>query len=327
MFRLGDVAVAPGKKAKGSLGALEVATARYPVPLLVVRGSGDGPTAVIIAAVHGFETCTVAVAHRVAARLDPALLRGTVVVVPCANPVAAARGDYTAWPDGENLSGIWPRASAQGSFSERLAALIFPALERADIIVDLHANPLPAIPFMLVARDADAETMRLARSFGLTTIKQDRPTNYSRGLRQIMQERGVPMFNPELAGSPYYSDDLADLGQKGLCNVFRAAAMLAGDPEPLPGVKVLDGDFEVVGRLRVQRGGFVRPLYPPGVKIQGGKTVLEVVDVWGEVVDRVAMPVTGYCWSYSTGYLHNYAFVVSEGTRVGYVFRDLSDPL
>jgi predicted deacylase len=325
MFVIGKVTAAPGSVAKGALGAVELANGPVAVPVVVVNGAKKGPTAVVMAAVHGFEICSVAVAHRVVKLLDPARLSGTVVVIPGANAIAVARGEYAAWPDGENLSAVWPRASAEGNVSERMAALIWPALDRADLIIDVHSNPLPAMAFVTLAQDAPAETHRLARAFGLTTIEQPKPPNYSRGLRQMMGQKGVPSFNPEMAGSPFYDDGIATIGQRGVFNVLKAAGMLPGAPEKQVGVAVLEGRFELTGRLRVNRGGFIRPLHPPGVRIRQGDTVLEVVNILGDVVEEVKMPCDGYCWSYSTGYQHNYTAAVTEGTRVGYVFQEVGD--
>ena len=321
MFDIGNLKVPAASVGKGSLGSIQLANGEVSVPLIVVNGVKDGPTATITAAVHGSEVCVVAVAHRVAKTLDPKQLAGRVVIVPGANIIGLARADYAAWQDGENLSSAWPRASRDGGTTERLAAIVLQAIDRADLVLDIHSNPEPAMYFVTLARDAPAETHRLARAFGLTTIEQVRPPNYSRGLRQILGEKNVPMFTAEMAGSSIYSNEAAAVGQRGIFNVLKAAGMLAGAPEEHAGVAVMSGRYELVDRLRVNRGGLVRILFPPGVFIREGQTVLEVIDLLGDVVEEVRMPCDGYCWSYSTGHQHNYSAAVSEGTRIGYVFR------
>jgi predicted deacylase len=187
--------------------------------------------------------------------------------------------------------------------------------------MDIHANPLPAMGFTLVSKSASAETFRLARAFGLTVISQTAPSNYSRGLREILGEKGVPMFCPELPGNIYYADHLAEMGERGALNVMKALGMIDGKAEPQRDTLVLPGEYEFVTRLRVNRGGLLRPTAPPGTLLAKGSPAMEIINFLGEVVEEVLMPCEGYCWSFSTGSNVSYSAVVSEGQRVGYVFR------
>ena len=61
----------------------------------------------------------------------------------------------------------------------------------------------------------------------------------------------------------------------------------------------------------------------PGEYIPKGETVVEIIDVYGDVIEEVTMPVNGYCWSFTGNYLGTCA--VTEGTRLAYVFADKSE--
>jgi len=322
-FALGDVRVGPGEIGRGFLGAVELADgSRSPIPLIVANGAASGPTLVMLAAVHGTEVCCTAAVHRLMEGLDPKGLKGRIVAIPAANPIAAAHGDYAAWPDNQNLSGTWPAAAADGGPTQRIAGLIWPVIESADCVVDLHANPLPALAFSLLSSSAGEETFRLARAFGVTLMKQAAPSNYARGMRQILEEKGIPVFCPELPGNIYYWDDIAAIGVVGLRNVMKAMGMIDGEIEPQTGVLVLDSDMEFVTRLRANRGGLLRFTAPPGTRLEKGATAIQIYSFNGELVEEIRMPCAGYCWSFSTGAAVGYSSVVSEGQRVGYVFRE-----
>jgi len=318
-FRFGDVSAAPGEIGRGFLGGVEMADgSRSSVPLLVANGAQDGPTLVVLAAVHGTEVCGTAIIHQLMRNLDLSKLRGRLATVPAANPLAMAQGKYTAWVDGQNLSATWVAASKEGGTTQRLAAAIWPLIESADCVIDIHGNPMPAMAFTLASKSAGEETFRLARSFGVTMIKQPAPALYSRGMREILADKGIPVFCAEFAGDIYYWDSIADIGERGLRNVMKTLGMLDGEPEAHPDLPVLDGDFEYFTRMQSNRGGLVRFTAPPGTRLAEGDVAMEVYSVLGELVEEIRMPCDGYCWSFAT----ERGSVVCEGQRVGFVFRE-----
>jgi len=325
----GNVTVAPGEVGKGYLGTVELADgSRPPVPVMIANGAADGPTLVVTAAVHGTEVSCSGAVHRLMKTLDPRAMKGKVIAVPAANPIAVTHGSYTSWVDGMNMSQAWERASKDGSLTERMAAMIWPAIDTADCFVDLHANPLPCIAFTVATKTADEETFRLARSFGVTMVKHGGSTaiNYQgKGLRQILAERGVPAFSAELTGNIFYWDDLAEQGARGVRNVMRALNILDGDPEPFPDLVIVEGDLEFSFRPRANRGGLVRGTAAPGTRLKKGATALEIYNLIGDLVEEIKMPHAGYFWSFSTGAVVSYSSVVSEGQTVGYVFKDAND--
>src|ERR1043166_6288438 len=78
------------------------------VPVIVVRGAEDGPTFGVISGVHGDEALAPLAIGRFARELDPAELRGTIIVVPIANTAAFDnRTRVNPW-DNVDLVRIWP---------------------------------------------------------------------------------------------------------------------------------------------------------------------------------------------------------------------------
>jgi predicted deacylase len=109
------------------------------VPVTVLQG-GPGPSLLITAGVHGDEYEGQIVLPELARDLDPASLRGRVILVPRANPPAARAGSRTSPVDGGNLARLFP-GEPGGSLTAALAAAItHDLLPLADAVLDLHAG-------------------------------------------------------------------------------------------------------------------------------------------------------------------------------------------
>src|SRR5256884_2729758 len=111
------------------------------VPPTIVRGREPGPTLALIAGTHGDEVAPVIALQRVRRELDPARLRGTVLLVHVANlPSFLRRTVYYSPIDGKNLNRVYP-GKRDGTVSERIAdAITREIIERADYLVDIHAG-------------------------------------------------------------------------------------------------------------------------------------------------------------------------------------------
>src|SRR5437899_2949414 len=111
------------------------------IPISIVRGMQAGPTLALIAGTHGSEVAPIVALQRVRPMIDPAALRGTVLIVHVANmPSFLGRTIYYSPIDGKNLNRVYP-GKADGTVSERIAyAITNQIIERADYLVDMHAG-------------------------------------------------------------------------------------------------------------------------------------------------------------------------------------------
>ena len=107
------------------------------VPVFVLQG-GPGPTALLVAGVHGDEFEGQIVLPELVRTLDPAALRGRVVIVPRANPPALGR--RTSPVDGGNLARLFPGRPDAGLSAALAHAITRYLLPLADAVVDLHAG-------------------------------------------------------------------------------------------------------------------------------------------------------------------------------------------
>jgi len=326
VLTVGNLEVSPGAVGKGSLGSIAMAACRVDIPVVAINGTEPGPTVVILAGVHGTELSGIGALLRALREIDPGRMKGRIIAVTAANPLAIQVGAYTTPIDGENLSSSFlDNSDPQGSTTKRMGAIISPVVGMADYLVDMHANPTPSIPFVLMNSQAarDERTLEgtrlIARAFGTTVIDYPQPP---RSMRDRCSAAGVPGITPELPGNIYLLDEINEIGAIGISNILKTLNMIPGQPQ---GQKVagIEGDLRFHGFLRTDAGGLVYYTKPPGTKIQKGEEVAQILDFYGDVRQSVRMPITGYCWSFLGGVGGSHA--VTEGDQIAYMFRDLND--
>src|SRR5919202_1570187 len=84
-LRVGPVTARAGEKVSGFLEIPPGVDSGTRVPITVIQGRASGPTLALVAGTHGSEVAPIIALQRVRAALDPAQLRGTVVLVHVAN--------------------------------------------------------------------------------------------------------------------------------------------------------------------------------------------------------------------------------------------------
>jgi predicted deacylase len=328
--QVGGLTAEPGSVVKGYLGGVSLGSGmQVRIPAVVVNGRRDGPVLVVVTGVHGPEVAPMAAtvaAVRSAASED---LAGCFIAVTVANPLAVQLGEYTTPLDDKNLSGpLYYPGNPAGSPTERMAAAISQALERASVVLDMHSNGVPSIPFAILNRSLarDQKTLddadRYAGAFGVTPIdwERDQPTNIA-GSSMV---RGIPAMTVELTANVHIIPEVVEMGKRGILNVMKEMGVLAGRPEPqaLPRLK---GDFVFYGMLRASGAGFLFIKKTAGEKIRKGEVVAEIIDHFGDVREEIAMPITGYLWAYRV--TSSRSHIINEGDEIAFIFRDRRDPL
>ncbi len=111
------------------------------IPLSVIHGAKPGPVLAVVAGVHGFEFASILAAERLAERVDPAQLKGTLVLVRVANISGFEGRSPNVNPvDRKNLNRLFP-GNADGSQTERIADLISrQVVARSDFLMDIHSG-------------------------------------------------------------------------------------------------------------------------------------------------------------------------------------------
>ena len=298
---IGSVVARPGQAASGFIEVPAGVDAATRIPITIVRGAQGGPTLALIAGTHGSEVAPVVALQRVRATLDPALLRGTVLIVHVANmPSFLGRTIYYSPIDGKNLNRVYP-GKTDGTVSERIAfAITNQVIERADYLVDLHAGDGNESlrpysywsPLGLNAR-ADSIAREMALAFGSDHIVVDtvRPRDVRASVytQNTAQLRGKPSITTETGYLGIAAEDMVQRNVDGVFRLLRYLKMLAGDVElvrqPLffERTEVLRSPATGVWHARVERGQ----------SVQKGSIIGVLTDFFGNPQAEIRAPFGG----------------------------------
>ena len=160
-YILGDLVVQAGSQVRGNC-LVSLGTSSVSLPMVITNGSAPGPVLAVTAGIHGGEYVPMGAVRQFVRELDPALMRGTIVVCLQSSPVSFQQRMAFVNPlDGKNLNRSFP-GDPQGGPTARLAAWLWEnLLARADYYVDCHCGDLPEAldPFTGPARDRTASWM------------------------------------------------------------------------------------------------------------------------------------------------------------------------
>ncbi len=196
---------------------------------------GNGPTVSIMAGVHGCEYVPMVALRRFLDEVREESPRGCVRIVPLANPRAFyARTPFVGPDDGLNLNRCFP-GNASGSYSERLAALLFEKVIRgADYHIDMHAGDLveDLEPFTLVDVSSVTDaSLAMARAYGLGhCVLVERSDSPIAGTSSAAAaEVGIPAITAEVGGRGLVRDEDVEQHLHGLRQSLIHLGVLSGE--------------------------------------------------------------------------------------------------
>ena len=73
-------------------------------------------------------------------------------------------------------------------------------------------------------------------------------------------------------------------------------------------------------RLTLHKGGLMWIKHPPGTFLREGDAVVDMMDVWGDIVEEFKVPYDSYCWNFTGGV--GYTQAVPGGTQIAFTFRE-----
>ena len=258
-----------------------------PVPVVSIK-NGAGPTLLIMAGNHGDEYEGQIAVSNLARELDPADVRGRVILIPMVNFPAAQAGLRTSPIDEGNLNRLFP-GNAAGSPTEMIAHYVEDVLmPLADYAIDLHSggSSLFYPPTLLrgqghsheeseaLIRMQDAFDPPYARVF---TGGGGRSST-ARTAMGAANRNGVINVMAELGGGGDVTPDILHRTERGLRRILHTLDMLPDyTPDEAQGTRELNAQ----GSVFSYSAGLFEPL----------KSIGEDVSV-GEVVGRIHHPDT-----------------------------------
>jgi hypothetical protein len=287
---VGGASAAVGEKASGWLEVPDGVDPGTRVPVTVAHGARPGPVLALVAGTHGYEYTSILALPRLAARLDPARMKGSVILVHLANPPAFWGRRIYYGPDGKNLNRVYP-GRADGTQSERIAfAITTEVIEKATHLVDMHCGDgnesLRPYSYWQVSGDAavDEASKQMVLAFGLDHVVVDRERPKDPARSQYTSNTAL------LRGKPAITVESGGLGATDEASVRAQEA----------------GALSVMAHLGI--------LEAPSVRVER--------PVWIDPAQVVRAPVTGV-WVPAVEKMQS----VAEGTLLGRIHDPFGVPL
>ena len=288
-----------GDRAQGSLVAGQLASGRdIAVPYLLLKGMQPGPCLWVNGNVHGDEINGTMTAIRLYRELDAAALTGSLVVTPTANPLAFEAREKHTPQDGLDLDQVFP-GRADGMVSERLAArLLAEFASCADVVVSLHsigwimdARPYAVYKLHPDARISEPELLACIACFEpaiacrmqIAAGQGELPGNVAGALDYQCLALGKRAFMLELGTARRLQEDVIAHGLAGFRRLLGHLGMGTATDHRTTRLRRVTRRAQITAT----RAGIFRGQVAPGALVRAGETLGEIIDLTGEVVERV----------------------------------------
>ena len=261
------------------------------IPIAVIR-NGEGPTVFLMAGNHGDEYEGQIVLAKLIRELEPAHVRGRVIILPAANLPAAMDGARVSPIDQGNLNRAFPgdpHGTPTFAIAHYIDSILYPM---ADYHHDLHSggSSLKYVPFCSMRKSGDAaldaRSLAALQAFDapLSMVWAYNPENRLAGAAAA--RRGLVSLGGEFGGGGDVDRASVAMLDRGVRNFLQFSGVMA-DSEPLPpprGTRLV----EVSSRdhyVYATEAGLLEPLVDLGAEAQQG-------DLAGQIhfVDNPARP-------------------------------------
>lgn len=307
----------------------------------VLCGREPGPNLLLISMLHGNEWFSTVQLRRLLAELDPTKMRGTLMVVPVANPVAFRSGtrvivDDSDMPDLNRSFGgpfEWTTNQIARVISDKL-------MRQADYMVDYHisdwGSAMNEVSYGEDFSDPDVreKSRQLALAYAYPSINAGPIASVFPGPASSRGYAGevlrVPNIAVEIGGLGFgevLEEEWTRATVDGAKNVMRYIGMLDGEVRRLDRYLVWRNRW----RLSPTKGGYMEVLAEgqlPFREVAKGEVLAQVVDPRTfEVLEQMASPGRGIVFYYCRDYMVHpgqwaFGIINMEDGRSGWVPGD-----
>ncbi|MDR3607285.1 MAG: succinylglutamate desuccinylase/aspartoacylase family protein [Oligoflexia bacterium] len=288
-FQISGVSVRPGETREIYLKVSEsFLSTPIQIPVTVIRGMKAGPTAFVVAAVHGDEINGVDIVRRLIFDMDHHQLAGTLIAVPVVNiPGFLSQSRYL--PYHRDLNRFFP-GKRVGNNAEMIADRFFREIVlKCDFGIDLHTAASGRVNLPHVRGDMRNSKVRaLARAFGAKILIHHQGVAGS--LRREATEAGVPTILFEAGETGKFSNRVSIEGLRGVLNVMSKMKMWPKHELKRPPFQVIVKSSDWI---RARKGGILDLNVRPGDLIYEGDAIGSILNPFGRTVTRIQSKLTG----------------------------------
>lgn len=266
------------------------------LPVIVCRGTEDGPVVGITAAVHGNELNGVPCIHRVVSEIDVSKLHGTVVAVPCVN-VSGYLKFTREFADGRDLNRYFP--GREDGFASQVYCyhLMNKIISQFNYLIDLHTASFGRVNSYYVRADMNDPVSAI-----MARLQQPQIVLHNSGqdgtLRSAASARGIRAITVEIGNPQLFQSQYVQWSYVGVMRILDHLDMYTLDySQNVENLVELGPPSTILcskGFWIYTKTGGVLEVYP-GVNtiIKKGDLIARIKNIFGNVVDEYYAPCSG----------------------------------
>ncbi|OZJ04772.1 hypothetical protein BZG36_01865 [Bifiguratus adelaidae] len=263
------------------------------LPVIIARGTEDGPVLGITAALHGNELNGVPTIHRVVSDINVHQLRGTVVAIPCVNVVGYLKF-VREFADGKDLNRCFP-GKEDGMASQVYAHnLMTKIISQFHYLIDLHTASFGRVNSYYVRSD-----MNDPMSAILAHLQQPQVILHNSGqdgtLRSAAAAKGIKAITVEIGNPQQFQTQYVQWSYMGVMRILNHLQMFTVDlscmdlVQPPPSTVLCSKGFWIYTNT-----GGVLEVYPNvNTLIKKGNLIARIKNIFGNIVDEYYAPCNG----------------------------------
>lgn len=258
------------------------------VPIIVARGTQDGPVLGLTAAIHGNELNGIPAIQRLFGEIEPENLKGCIVGVPVVNIPAFLR-KRRRFIDGVDLNHIMP-GKINGNASEVYAyRFVEKVLKHFDFLLDLHTASFGRINSYYVRADMNDAVIRKLALLQNSEIIVHNPASDGT-LRGAAEEMEIPAITLELGSPNTFQKRFIRSGVDGIHNVLSYLEMIPDPIEPpVEPTIICQNSYWMYTDL----GGLLTVTVGLKDRVKRGERVALIRDVFGNILKEFMAPEDG----------------------------------
>ncbi len=258
------------------------------IPTIIAKGSFQGKTMGITAAVHGNELNGIPVIQRLFKEIDFSQLHGAIIGVPVVN-IPAFHRKKRRFIDNVDLNHIFPGVE-NGNVSESYVFQFFnKVIKDVDYLIDLHTASTGRINSYYIRADlSDSITKNLALLQNGQIVVHKTASDGT--LRGAANEKNIPAITLEVGNPHTFQKGMIRSGLTGLYNALVYLKMITGEiDQPETPAVVCKKSYWIY----TNTGGLLSVFPSITQCVKKGDLIAEQRDLFGTLVQKYFAPEDG----------------------------------
>ena len=266
------------------------------IPVLIARGSEDGPVLGMTAAIHGNELNGIAVIQQVFDGLDINKLKGTIIAIPGLNGISLPLHERR-YIDEEDLNRNFPGKEKGNRSQQYVWQINQKILTKIDYLIDMHTASFGRENSLYVRADmsdSKIKEMALLQDADIVLANKGVPSasqqiSATRTMRAEAMLKGIPTITVEYANPQVYQPEVIQRGKLGVENIMSWLEMIPAEIVSVPKAILCKKSFW----LFVDQGGYLELKVDLKEMVVKDQLIAVLKTPFGDVIQEYFAPEPG----------------------------------